>query len=65
MTVVERRRGNGDMGGMRSSMAAKLAFFPPPPTSYKVITDDVTGLLQPFSHREKIDVLILPTLRGT
>ncbi|KAL7115421.1 hypothetical protein ACP275_04G183100 [Erythranthe tilingii] len=55
------------MGGVTSSMAAKLAFFPPTPPSYKVVTDDATGLLllQPFPHRENVDVLKLPTRRGT
>ncbi|KAL3655413.1 hypothetical protein CASFOL_001199 [Castilleja foliolosa] len=55
------------MGGVTSSMAAKLAFFPPTPPSYKLVTDDSTGLLllQPFPHRENVDVLKLPTRRGT
>ncbi|XP_073139806.1 uncharacterized protein [Henckelia pumila] len=55
------------MGGVTSSMAAKLAFFPPTPPSYKVVTDDTTGLLMlhPFPHRENVDVLKLPTRRGT
>ncbi|KAJ4973276.1 hypothetical protein NE237_006450 [Protea cynaroides] len=54
------------MGGMTSSMAAKFAFFPPSPPTYKVITDEVTGLLilSPFPHRENVDVLKLPTRRG-
>lgn len=54
------------MGGVTSSMAAKFAFFPPNPPSYKVITDETTGLLllQPFPHRENVDVLKLPTRRG-
>ncbi|KAL3571187.1 hypothetical protein D5086_028436 [Populus alba] len=55
------------MGGVTSSMAAKLAFFPPNPPSYKLITDDAAGLLllEHFSHRENVDVLRLPTRRGT
>ncbi|XP_042502686.1 alpha/beta hydrolase domain-containing protein 17C-like isoform X2 [Macadamia integrifolia] len=55
------------MGGVTSSMAAKFAFFPPNPPSYKMITDEVTGLLilSPFPHRENVDVLKLPTRRGT
>lgn len=55
------------MGGVTSSMAAKLAFFPPSPPSYKIITDQVTGLLllDTFPHRENVDVLKLPTRRGT
>ncbi|KAL2515453.1 alpha/beta-hydrolase superfamily protein [Forsythia ovata] len=54
------------MGGVTSSMAAKLAFFPPSPPSYKVIMDEATGLLllDPFPHRENVDVLKLPTRRG-
>ncbi|KAM7273450.1 hypothetical protein ACFE04_028114 [Oxalis oulophora] len=55
------------MGGMTSSMAAKFAFFPPNPPSYKLITDDATALLlmDPFPHRENVDVLRLNTRRGT
>ncbi|CAL1405300.1 unnamed protein product [Linum trigynum] len=54
------------MGGMTSSMAAKFAFFPPSPPSYKLITDEATGLLlvDHFPHRENVDVLRLPTRRG-
>lgn len=57
----------GDMGGVTSSMAAKFAFFPPNPPSYKLITDDLTGLLllSPFPHRENVEVLKLPTRRST
>ncbi|KAG6581074.1 Alpha/beta hydrolase domain-containing protein 17C, partial [Cucurbita argyrosperma subsp. sororia] len=55
------------MGGVTSSMAAKFAFFPPNPPSYKLITDDLTGLLllSPFPHRENVEVLKLPTRRST
>ncbi|KAL6549493.1 hypothetical protein OROHE_008610 [Orobanche hederae] len=55
------------MGGVTSSMASKLAFFPPAPPSYKLVTDDATGLLllQPFPHRENVDILKLTTRRGT
>ncbi|XP_040989390.1 alpha/beta hydrolase domain-containing protein 17B-like [Juglans microcarpa x Juglans regia] len=55
------------MGGVTSSMAAKFAFFPPNPPSYKLITESATGLLllDPFPHRENVDVLRLPTRRGT
>lgn len=55
------------MGGVTSSMAAKFAFFPPNPPSYKLITDDATGLLlmDPFPHRENVEVLKLTTRRGT
>ncbi|XP_039062727.1 alpha/beta hydrolase domain-containing protein 17C-like [Hibiscus syriacus] len=53
--------------GVTSSMAAKFAFFPPNPPSYKVVTDELTGLLilTPFPHRENVEVLKLPTRRGT
>lgn len=54
------------MGGVTSSMAAKFAFFPPNPPSYKLITDPTTRLLllEPFPHRENVDVLKLRTRRG-
>lgn len=54
------------MGGVTSSMAAKLAFFPPHPASYKVVKDEVTSLLllSPFPHRENVEILKLPTRRG-
>lgn len=55
------------MGGMTSSMAAKFAFFPPNPPSYELLTDHLTGLmlLSPFPHRENVEVMKLPTRRGT
>ncbi|KAJ8771290.1 hypothetical protein K2173_026467 [Erythroxylum novogranatense] len=55
------------MGGVTSSMAAKFAFFPPNPPSYKLITDETNGLLLlgHFPHRENVDILRLPTRRGT
>ncbi|KAJ8639610.1 hypothetical protein MRB53_016304 [Persea americana] len=55
------------MGGVTSSMAAKFAFFPPNPPSYKIMTDEMTGLytLSNFPHRENVEVLKLPTRRGT
>ncbi|GMI76725.1 hypothetical protein like AT4G24760 [Hibiscus trionum] len=54
------------MGGVTSSMAAKFAFFPPNPPSYKLIKEEATGILvlDPFPHRENVDVLRLPTRRG-
>lgn len=54
------------MGGVTSSMAAKLAFFPPNPPTYKVVKDEATGLLEmePFPHRENVDILKVPTRRG-
>lgn len=55
------------MGGVTSSVAAKFAFFPPSPASYRLITDDMTGLLvmNPFPHRENVEISKLPTRRGT
>ncbi|XP_024969428.1 alpha/beta hydrolase domain-containing protein 17B-like [Cynara cardunculus var. scolymus] len=54
------------MGGVTSSMAAKLAFFPPNPPFYKLVTEKSSGLLllDRFPHRENVDVLKLPTRRG-
>lgn len=51
---------------MTSSMAAKFAFFPPNPPSYRVFKDEATGLLllDPYPHRENVDVLKIPTRRG-
>uniref|UniRef100_A0A6N2K5U3 Serine aminopeptidase S33 domain-containing protein n=1 Tax=Salix viminalis TaxID=40686 RepID=A0A6N2K5U3_SALVM len=55
------------MGGVTSSMAAKFAFFPPNPPSYRLVTDELTGLLllSPFPHRENVEILKLPTRKGT
>jgi len=55
------------MGGVTSSMAAKLAFFPPSPPSYKLVKEEATGLLlmEPFPHRENVEVLRFPNRRGT
>ncbi|KAL3640080.1 hypothetical protein CASFOL_015048 [Castilleja foliolosa] len=54
------------MGGVTSSMAAKFAFFPPSPPSYKVVHDVATGLLllSPFPHRENVEIMRLRTRRG-
>lgn len=61
------RKEGREMGGVTSSMAAKFAFFPPNPPSYKIMTDEMTGLytLSNFPHRENVEVLKLPTRRGT
>ncbi|KAL8140840.1 hypothetical protein V2J09_006861, partial [Rumex salicifolius] len=61
------RKEETGMGGVTSSMAAKLAFFPPNPPSYKLNKDEITGLmlLEPYPHRENVDVLKIPTRRGT
>nr|XP_010912928.1 alpha/beta hydrolase domain-containing protein 17B [Elaeis guineensis]XP_010912929.1 alpha/beta hydrolase domain-containing protein 17B [Elaeis guineensis] len=55
------------MGGVTSSMAAKLAFFPPSPPTYEVVREEETGVvrLSRFPHRENVEVLRLPTRRGT
>ncbi|KAF2563194.1 hypothetical protein F2Q70_00014309 [Brassica cretica] len=55
------------MGGVTSSIAAKVAFCPPSPSSYRLVSDEVTGLLlmNPFPHRENVEVLKLPTRKGT
>ncbi|XP_074287667.1 uncharacterized protein LOC141612817 [Silene latifolia] len=55
------------MGGVTSTMAAKFAFFPPNPPSYRVIHDELTGLmvLDPYPHRENVDVLKITTRRGS
>ncbi|URD92916.1 abhydrolase domain-containing protein [Musa troglodytarum] len=55
------------MGGVTSSVAAKLAFFPPSPPSYEVVTEPESGVvtLSHFPHRENVEVLRLPTRRGT
>ncbi|KAL5998270.1 hypothetical protein ACLOJK_009209 [Asimina triloba] len=61
------RKKEREMGGVTSSMAAKFAFFPPNPPSYKLIIKEETGLLtlSCFPHRENVEVLKLPTRRGT
>ncbi|XP_051117772.1 uncharacterized protein LOC127242323 [Andrographis paniculata] len=55
------------MGGVTSSMAAKFAFFPPSPPSYRLVHDEVTGLLllSQFPHRENVEITKLPTRRGS
>ncbi|KAA8530486.1 hypothetical protein F0562_005195 [Nyssa sinensis] len=55
------------MGAVTSSMAAKFAFFPPNPPSYTVVADESTGKmrLSDIDQRENVDVLRLPTKRGT
>ncbi|XP_057435405.1 uncharacterized protein LOC130728079 isoform X1 [Lotus japonicus] len=55
------------MGGVTSSMAAKLAFFPPNPPSYKLVKEEATELLlmDAFPHRENVEVLKFPNRRGT
>ncbi|CAN0925161.1 Alpha/beta hydrolase domain-containing protein 17B [Linum grandiflorum] len=55
------------MGGVTSSMASKFAFYPPNPPSYKLVKDEMTGLLllSTFPHRENVEILKLPTRKGT
>ncbi|KAF8096156.1 hypothetical protein N665_0316s0001 [Sinapis alba] len=55
------------MGGVTSSIAAKLAFCPPSPSSYRLVSDEVTGLvlMNPFPHRENVEILKLRTRKGT
>jgi len=66
-SAKKKAENKGDMGGVTSSMAAKFAFFPPNPPSYRVVKDAYTGLLllDPYPHRENVDVLKIPTRRGT
>ncbi|KAH7847668.1 hypothetical protein Vadar_028778 [Vaccinium darrowii] len=55
------------MGAVTSSMAAKFAFFPPNPPSYRVVADESSGKLKltDVADRENVDVLKLATKRGT
>ncbi|KAL2329761.1 hypothetical protein Fmac_017342 [Flemingia macrophylla] len=54
------------MGAVASSVAAKLAFFPPTPPSYAVAVDESTGKLKMTGvcTRENVDVLKVCTRRG-
>lgn len=56
------------MGTATSSMAAKLAFFPPDPPSYNIIVDEASGKMRISSdvvdQRDNVDVLKLSTKRG-
>ncbi|KAG1334757.1 putative alpha/beta hydrolase domain-containing protein 17B [Cocos nucifera] len=57
-----------EMGGVTSSIAARLAFFPPNPPSYTVTSDEPGGLLAipelASGSRGDIDILRLRTRRG-
>ncbi|XP_024974437.1 alpha/beta hydrolase domain-containing protein 17B-like [Cynara cardunculus var. scolymus] len=57
------------MGTVTSSMAAKFAFFPPSPPSYRVVVDESSGgktsRMTDVPERENVDVLKLKTKRGT
>ncbi|KAH7556901.1 hypothetical protein JRO89_XS11G0009300 [Xanthoceras sorbifolium] len=55
------------MGGVTSTIAAKFAFFPPNPPSYRVVADDVCGgrlYIPEVPRRDDVDVLKLRTRRG-
>ncbi|KAK1289683.1 hypothetical protein QJS10_CPB18g00595 [Acorus calamus] len=54
------------MGGVTSSMAAKFAFFPPSPPTYKLVKEEATGLLllNRFPHRENVEVARVQTRKG-
>ncbi|XP_024961675.1 alpha/beta hydrolase domain-containing protein 17C-like isoform X1 [Cynara cardunculus var. scolymus] len=55
------------MGGVTSSIAAKLAFFPPSPPSYTVAVDasgDGRLIIPEVPRRDGVDVLKLQTKRG-
>lgn len=58
------------MGTATSTMAAKLAFFPPNPPSYTVVTEESTGKMristEMMRHRrdEEIEVVKIKTRRG-
>lgn len=55
------------MGAVTSSMAAKIAFFPPNPPSYGVVVDESTGKLKMTEvvQGEDVDILKLETKKGT
>ncbi|KAM0058083.1 putative serine aminopeptidase, S33, alpha/Beta hydrolase [Helianthus debilis subsp. tardiflorus] len=54
------------MGGVTSSMAAKFAFFPPTPPSYRVVVTDSNSLrMTDVPERGNVDVLKIKTKRGT
>ncbi|BBN10905.1 abhydrolase domain-containing protein 17 [Marchantia polymorpha subsp. ruderalis] len=54
------------MGAVTSSVAARFAFFPPTPPSYKVLTDEHTGkkFLSDVNPRDNVEVKMLHTKRG-
>ncbi|XP_021739364.1 protein ABHD17B-like [Chenopodium quinoa] len=54
------------MGAVTSTMAAKFAFFPPDPPSYKVVMEEGTGKMKMSEvvERENADVLKLSTKKG-
>uniref|UniRef100_C6JRN0 Serine aminopeptidase S33 domain-containing protein n=1 Tax=Sorghum bicolor TaxID=4558 RepID=C6JRN0_SORBI len=54
------------MGGVTSSVAAKMAFFPPTPPSYALVEDAGAGVttLSGQPHRENVELLRLRTRKG-
>ncbi|KAJ1685753.1 hypothetical protein LUZ63_017143 [Rhynchospora breviuscula] len=54
------------MGGVTSSMAAKLAFFPPQPPTYELEEEAESGLvtMTRFPHRENVEIMRLTTRRN-
>ncbi|KAB2004179.1 hypothetical protein ES319_D11G180700v1 [Gossypium barbadense] len=55
------------MGGVTSSIAAKFAFFPPNPPSYRVLEDELCAgqlYIPEVPRRDGVDVLKLRTRRG-
>ena len=54
------------MGMVTSTMAAKFAFFPPDPPSYRVVMEEGSGKLKMTDvvERENADILKLCTKRG-
>ena len=55
------------MGGVTSSIAAKFAFFPPNPPSYRVVEHESCGgrlYIPEVTRRDDVDVLKLRTRRG-
>lgn len=56
------------MGNAASSMAAKLAFFPPSPPSYSLFEDESSGgklrMSSDVAHRDDVDVMKLSTKKG-
>lgn len=58
---------NDKMGGVTSSIAAKFAFFPPNPPSYRVVPDESCGgvlYIPEVPRRDDVDVIKLRTRRG-
>ncbi|KAI5078604.1 hypothetical protein GOP47_0006275 [Adiantum capillus-veneris] len=53
------------MGAVTSTVAAKFAFFPPTPPSYRVVKDEATGKLKlsDVPQRENVDIMMLSTKR--